>query len=250
MYSSFIIPFPVERVDNVTQTLRLLAHYHKDVLKNSEVLLMCQNRTGFIETEFLETNPHNLKLPCMQKGKLLNEAVKVAKSDILVFLDSDRVLPFGYFKEVIDNLKKRTAVTTKNMHRLSRPVSDAEIITDNFEFEPEHRSVENKILMRNFFSGNIVMYKEDYLQAGGMDEFYIGYGFEDHDMTNVLFNQGIQQVWREEVELHLYHERLTYGEGNQKRMFLNNGVRYCKKWQIPIPGKLQVELDQYTKVML
>lgn len=250
MQASFIIPFPIERIDNVTQTLRFLSHHHKELIQESEVLLMCQNRSGYLESNFKETQVHSMKLPCMQKGKLLNEGARLAKSEVLVFLDSDRILPKGYFAEVIGGLKKNSAVSTTNMRRLTRPASDEEILIDNYDFEPENRSIENKILMRNFFSGNIVMYKEDYLRVGGMDEFYIGYGFEDHDMTNILINQHINLIWRNDLELHLYHERLTYGEGHQKKMFLYNGVRYCKKWQIPIPGQLQVELDQYTKGLI
>lgn len=246
MYS-FVIPFPLARLDNVQQTLRLLHAHDPEVVEQSEIVLVCQDRCGKIDTKFAKYKLINMDLPNMQKCKLLNEAVRQTTYDTLVVLDSDRVLPKGYFKRVLATHQEDTAVTTKILYRLVRPVNDQDIIDGRFEFEEENRSVENKSLMRNLFAGNIVLKKSDYWKAGGMDESYIGYGFEDHDMTNRLVKAGIKPVWLDDVELHLYHERLTYGSGDQKKMFLDNGLRYCRKWNLPIPGKLQEEIKQYTK---
>ena len=250
MKASFIIPFPVERLDNVLQTIRFLDFNHSSLIKESELILMCQNRCGHIDSAFSKTSLHNLELPCMQKSKLVNYAVKRAVSDIIVILDSDRILPKDYFLNVISSLEPKTAVTTKSMKWLTSPVNDDDIKNELFQFIDDKRSMNNKILDRNFFSGNVVMFKQDYLDTKGMDEFYKGYGFEDHDMTNILLKHNIELVWRDEEEIHLNHERLTYGTGNQKKMFLNNGLRYCKKWGIQIPAQLQEELDKFTRSII
>lgn len=250
MIASFIIPFPVERLDNVLQTIRFLEFNHSSLINESELILMCQNRCGQIDSEFAETSLHNLELSCMQKSKLVNFAVKRSVSDIIVILDSDRILPKDYFINVISSLEPKTAVTTKSMKWLTKPANDDDIKNELFEFVYDKRSINNKILDRNFFSGNVVMFKQDYLDTNGMDECYQGYGFEDHDMTNTLLKHNIKLVWRNEEEIHLNHERLTYGTGDQKKMFLNNGLRYCKKWEIPIPAQLQEELDKFTRSII
>lgn len=247
MLASFIIPFPIARLDNVLQTTRLLEINHPETVSESEIIFVCQDKCGKIDTKFKGYQLHNLKCPYMEKCKLVNHAVKVSQSDILVFLDSDRVLPKGYFQQVIENLKPNTAVTSKILYRLTKPFSDQNIVDGKYTYEEENRSTENKPLMRNLFAGNCVMKKEDFNKAGGMDEDYVGYGFEDHDMTNRIVAAGIQPIWRDDIELHLYHERLTYGSGDQKKMFLDNGLRYCRKWNLPIPGKLQQELNIYTR---
>ena len=94
------------------------------------------------------------------------------------------------------------------------------------------------------------MLKQDYLDVGSMDESYVGYGFEDHDMTRKLEQNHIQAIFRPEIELHLYHERLTYGSGDQKKMFLDNGLRYCRKWKLPIPDCLRTEINLYKRKLV
>ena len=252
MLAAFIIPFPVARIDNVLQTVRFLEINHPEIVKISEIILMCQDRCGKIDTKFPHYQLHNMKCPYMEKCKLVNKGVECVSphTENLVFLDSDRVLPPGYFNDVLNNLKEGTAVTTKRLLRLTKPFSDQDILDGKYTYEEENRSIDNKALMRNLFAGNCTMKKKDFLKAGGMDEDYVGYGFEDHDMTNRIVQAGIEPVWRDEVELHLFHERLTYGSGDQRKMFLDNGLRYCRKWNLPIPGKLQHEINEYTKRMI
>lgn len=250
MYASFIIPFPLARLDNVLQTIRMLQINDPEVVEKSEIIFVCQDRCGKIDCQFAKYQLHNMQLPNMQKCKLLNHAVKQANSETLVILDSDRVLPQSYFKTVLESHKTNTAVTTTKLYRMTKPVMDKDLISGNYQYEEENRSVENKAMMRNLFAGNVVLKTADYWKAGGMDEEYIGYGFEDHDMTNRLIYAGVVPIWKEDIEIHLYHERLTYGSGDQKKMFLDNGIRYSKKWNLPIPGKLQQEIKQYSKRML
>lgn len=247
MIASFVIPFPLARLDNVMQTLRFLEYYHLDVVEQAEIVLMCQDRCGKIDTKFAKYQLHNMKCPYMEKCKLVNRGVAVSQSDVLVMLDSDRILPPGYFKDVIGSLKEGAVVTTKTIHHLSRPYGDQDIKDKKYQYVKDTRTTDNTALNRNLFAGNVVLTKADFLKAGGMDEEYVGYGFEDHDMTNRLLAAGIQPVWRDEIELHLHHEGQTYGIGDQKRMFIDNGLRYCRKWNLPIPPKLQAEINAYTR---
>lgn len=181
---------------------------------------------------------------------MMNEAVKVAESDLLVFLDSDRVLPAGYFDKVLRNYQPGTAVSTKNMWRLTEPTTDEAIIAGTFRYEIENKDTTNKMWTRTMFAGNCTISKAAFLQCGGCDESYHGYGFEDHDMTRTLETYGIKFIWHEDIELHLWHPRLTYGSGDQKKMFIMNGLRYCKKWGLPIPEELQKEMGGFMKGMV
>ena len=120
MLASFIIPFHSARIDNLLQTIRFLEENHKSVIASSELLLMCQDRCGQIQTQFQSTRLYNMKYDRIRKCQLLNEAIRFSEADKIVFLDSDRVLPPEYFSSVLSQLQPKTAVTTLKMWRLTR----------------------------------------------------------------------------------------------------------------------------------
>lgn len=250
MLATFLIAFHSRRIDNLSQVVRFLSLHHPDVVAESEIIFLCQDQCGVVDNDFLESKMINLKLPYMEKCKALNHGVRLAKSDKLVVLDSDRILPPGYFSDVLRNLKIGTAVTVRRTHRLHFSKGDNDIVSKNFAFNVENRSVSNEPFTRNLFSGNISIHKSDYWRAGGMDENYVGYGFEDNDMAMRIIQAGIIPVFRNEIEFHLFHESITYGSGDQKKMFLINGIRYCKNWDLPIPSQLQKEINDYTRNLI
>lgn len=239
MLASFLIPFHSRRIDNLAQTLRFLELHDREVLDQSEVILLCHDQIGYIETGFQKTHLENMHLPNMMKPVQLNHGVKMAQSDILVVLDSDRILPPGYFQKVLGSIEEDDMVTTRFMRKLTRPAADIDIIEEKYSFYDEERSISNRAYSRSAFSGNIVLYKKQYEKAGGMDESYVGYGFEDADMTARLTSVGVRPHYRPELELHLYHEECSYGDHDQKRMFLDNGLRFCRKWKVPYPQNLR-----------
>lgn len=247
MLATFLIAFHTRRIDNLTQTVRFLERFHPEVVSQSELILLCQDRCGFVDNGFAKSRTESMQLPCMQKSKMLNHGARIAQSDKIVVLDSDRILPAGYFCDVLYSLEPLTAITTKTMRRLLIAHSDQDILDGEYKFQVEERSTSNHPYMRNLFAGNVALHKADYWAAGGMDEAYEGYGFEDSDMAQRLIRRKVQGVFRPEIELHLYHESQTYGEGDQKRMFLSNGVRYCKNWNLPVPPPLQKEIDDYMR---
>lgn len=247
MLATFLIAFHTRRIDNLTQVVRFLSRNHPDVVKESEVIFLCQDQCGVVDNDFATSRMVNLRLVRMEKCKALNHGVHLAQSDKIVVLDSDRILPAGYFSDVLQNLEPGNAVTAKVTHRLKRPFADADIVAGEYDYEYESRSTSNALFSRNLFAGNVALHKTDYWHAGSMDEGYVGYGFEDSDMTMRLSRTGISAIFRPEIELHLYHEGATYGPTDQKKMFLNNGIRYCKNWNLPVPSQLQKEIDQYCR---
>lgn len=250
MLASFIIGFHTRRLDNLLQTIRFLELWHPAVVADSELILVCQDRCGKIDNAFKETQHFNLEVENMQLPKLSNFGVEQAYSENIVLLESDRILPPGYFADAISKLEPGQQVTTKNMLKLTKMASDKDIIDGTFEHRNEYRSVTNELLRRNMWSGNTLFKKEDFEKAGRMDETYIGYGWADHDMTCAMEAVGVKSIFREEIELHLYHEPLTYGAGDQKWLFIQNGLRFCRKWNQPLPDTLKDEISRYSKILI
>ena len=245
MWASFVIIFHTARMDNLLQTLRALGRDHRDVISNSQLVLVCQDYCDEINNHFGDYAHYNLEVECMQLPHLTNFGVERAKASKIIILESDRLLPAGYFKAVLDQLKDGIQITTRNMLKLTRPATDEEIINRTFDFKDEHRSDTAAIGMRNMWSGNTAITKADYMRVGKMDEEYHGYVWADTDMCRNTTAHGIESVFRDEIELHLWHPPATYGEGDQKWMFLKNGLRFCQKWNEPQPQWFREELAEY-----
>lgn len=260
--AAFIIGFHTARIDNIIQTIRFLTEWHYDVCKSSELLTICQNSCEELQEhwqnklqEVLKNFPGikfhaNLNLPCMQLPAITNFGVRHACSDEIVVLESDRILPLGYFRNVITRLRPGIMVTTKKILKLKEAVSDEHIRTGQYAAFSDDRSETNKPGSKNMWSGNTAFMKEDYLRAGGMDERYKGYGWADCDMTNAMTQAGVESVFRDETELHLWHPPQTYGEGDQKQMYYDNANLYCKKWNVPLPHNIPKVSSYQNKIIL
>lgn len=267
MYASFILAFHTARIDNLLQTLRFLEKDHANVVKKSQLILICQDFSPEIDNKFGDYKHYNLELECMQLPYVTNTGVKMSDSEVLVILESDRILPPGYFQNVIDTMQPNTMVTTEQMIRLDNPTCDKDIAVGlemaqhlhadptafqkpPFDYHEEHRSTTNELGHRTCFSGNITVMKTDYQRAGGMDENYKGYGWMDNDMTNTMLKAGVQPVFRQEVELHLWHEQTSYGTVNDSNFFTRNGLYFCRKWGVEIPDWLRETIAEKSRIML
>lgn len=251
MITSFIIRYHTRRLDNLLQTLRFLNLWQNSVISNSEVLLLCQDQCGEIKTNFKKTKNFNMNLSEMSMSKQLNFGVENSESDLIVLLDSDRILPYGYFKNIINHIQPREMISTLKMYKIPHMASDDDIINGEYGRIEEFRSINNKSLTRNIFSGNVLFWKKDFLECGGADEGYLGYGWEDHDLTESMLKTGVKPIFeKQSIELHLYHELKTYGSEDQKKLFINNGIRYCRKWKKPFPKEIIQDMSKYSRVLL
>lgn len=247
---SFIIYFHTKRLDNLLQTLRFLEINHLDTIKQSELVLICQDSCNSIDNGFGEYQHHNMNLPLMHLPLFVNVGVKYAKYNKLVILESDRILPKGYFEEILQELKLGVMVTTKKMNKLTATATNEEIINGTYETYCDDRSEICQLGVKNMWSGNTACMKEDFELVGKMDEFYKGYGWADCDMTLTMEKAGIQSIYKEDyTELHLWHEGKTYGQGDQKQMYHNNCFYLCKKWNVPIPHFIEREINMNKAVI-
>lgn len=242
MLGSFIITFHSARLDNLLQTLRFLERNHS-LTAHCQLVLVCQDKCEPLETFFARYDHFNLETEQMNLPKLTNFGVQQTISEKIVVLESDRILPYNYFTDIFEQLKPGLQITTKKMLKLTAPASDEQINNNDFSYKEEIRSEESQIGMRNVWSGNTAFMKADFIKAGQMDEEYKGYGWADNDMTERM-SEIVCSIFRPEIELHLWHPPLTYGDGDQKRMFLENGLKFCRKWNKPLPNWFRMELKE------
>jgi hypothetical protein len=182
-----------------------------------------------------------------------NLGVDNSDEEKIIILESDRILPPGYFKNTIDSMKPGVVTSPKQMIKLSEDVDDntIEFLVNNVHDRKdslnythirhhEDRSDTNKMGQKNVFSGNTAIMKSDYIKAGKMDESYIGHGWADTDMTDTVIKAGMEiQFIPDVMEIHLFHELKTYATVNYLGdRFVENGLYYCKKWNLMRPAVL------------
>lgn len=262
MIASFVIGFHTARIDNLLQTLRFLVTDHASIVKHAELHAICQDdceslpkeqfdQLDTIREAFHKSCITSLSLKQMRLPYVTNFGIKNAECDQIIVLESDRILPAGYFAEALSKLRDGVQITCLSMKKLKQPATDEDIRAGKFEYVDETRNQKNKLGMRNIWSGNTIFMRSDWERADRMDEAYKGYGWADSDMTRAMEVVGVQSVFLTSgTELHLWHPSATYGDGDQKKMFIDNGLYYCKKWEEPLPIWFIKEITQHKKVML
>lgn len=179
---------------------------------------------------------------------LTNEGIELASSDKIVVLESDRILPAGYFAEALEELHEGVEITTRKMVKLTAPATNDDIVQGNYESTCDDRSPACEFGIKNIWSGNTTLMKSDFNKVGQMDLFYKGYGWADCDMTLTMEQAGIRSIYKDNyTEIHLWHEGQTYGNGGQKQMYFDNCIYLCKKFGKPVPAFVRGEMTEHRK---
>lgn len=245
---SFIIIFHPKRLDNLKQTLHFLKQRENSDI---EVILCCQTYIKYFDSPFNNTKFINLESNTYLKPKMTNIGVKAAQNDIIVLLDSDRVLPTNYFTNTCSQLNPNEIITTKNLYYVLNKYNNAQIESGLIKKISDFRSEKNESMKKNLFSGNTIMWKSDYLRIGGYDENFAGYGFADNDMTKNALENGLTPIFLEENELHLYHDDLfdfnnqLLSRAEYKIICAINGLKYFNKWQL----KFDLAMEEFINIV-
>lgn len=168
-----------------------------------------------------------------RKTRALNNAVREAEGDILVFCDQDLIFPETHIKNIKKNIKK-------NIFLMGRPVSltleerviALNILEENKKYTEIVKNIQQwytkgvkKIILKDrmrrimnllklnkrgirLVGMSYAMYKDDYIAVNGYDEKYIGWGLEDDDLGNRLCVYGVKgkEFYEEPIQLHLFHK--------------------------------------------
>lgn len=241
MKISFIICLHTSRINNLKQTLRFLEKREPN-LHGSEIFI---NFHDIYENEIksdcflIKKVNHNLEI--YNKPLMCNHGVFNAENDIICILDSDRILPENYFFNASKNLNYNDFVTTEYIKQCIKEEDDLALENNSFEYIQEERSIKNSINCKNLFSGNVLFYKKKYMEIGGMDETFIGYSFNDNDITQKVISDPLNNALYNNVdEIHLYHDKnfffSTYNFTKEEKEVhcVTNMLKFCNKWKIEV----------------
>ena len=178
-----------------------------------------------------------------RKNKILNEAVRSADSDYLIFIDGDCIPHTEFIREHFENRIKRTCLTGRRVN-LSKKMTDSltvekvkekflekdfsKLIIDGLfgkSFDVERGFYFRSDFFRRLFNRkkrgllgcNFSLYKEDILSINGFDERYEAASIgEDTDIQFrlELDGQTIKPLVNIAVQYHLHHKLLPRARQN------------------------------------
>ncbi|UAY50995.1 glycosyltransferase [Ferruginibacter albus] len=231
MKASLIIPF---YKDLKGLELIFLA-LNKQSAKGAFEVIIAEDAEAKETIDFLLTIKPSLQFPVLhtsqedkgfRKCRALNNAVKLANSDYLVFIDGDCIPHNHLIKEYLA-LKEKNKVIYGRRVNLSQSITEKLLYTKNIgiltllnlltskssrvkeglylPFVP--RSMKSK---RQFWGCNWAVLKEHLFAINGFDEDYTEYGYEDIDTYNRLYAIGCRPESSKfrAIVYHLYHRHL------------------------------------------
>lgn len=167
-----------------------------------------------------------------RKTRALNNAVREAEGELLIFCDQDLIFPENHIKNIKKEMKEKNflmgrpmSVTEKEKNIICKLIREENSYKEAINCIPEEYKISNKKLYKkdklrrimNCFKLNkrgirlvgmsYAMYKKDYMAVNGYDEKYMGWGLEDDDFGNRLYVYGVKgkEFYETPIQLHLYH---------------------------------------------
>lgn len=254
MKITFVICLHSTRIENLKQTIRLLEKKEPNLIGSELIINFHDSYDEDLISSVFNIKKNNLNLEIYNKPFMCNYGVNKASNEIVCILDSDRILPYNYFYQLVFNMKENDFITTKFIKECVKDETDEDLINGNFICNLEERSVENKINHKSLFSGNVVFFKKNYIAIGGMDETFIGYSFNDNDITQkVMSNKNLNCIFLNQYEIHLYHEKNFYFKSRcftkeEKELHcVTNMLKFCNKWNIEINERYK-EAKEYLVI--
>lgn len=208
------------------------------------------------------------------RSQARNAGVEHASGEIIIFCDSDRVpcknFISGHYhahegrkKRVVignnlelftDNLEEKTEELVQSFRaddckilRKCRYFNFAESVTPIYD---EEGHTESGLAWLTLFSGNFSMRKEDFLDVGGFDTSFVGWGCENMELGYRLVLQGYDYCYKEEIyNCHLYHVSQRKADDNGSAF-----SHFCQMYKtqeiekLPMFLKGELSLQEYETI--
>lgn len=170
----------------------------------------------------------------------INKGISLAKSDIVFYLDCDRIPPVNFFYSGVRILQDKDCfVYPEKLSNLKIESTSPELIRrlsynpDSFLLLPEERTTNPlNIGKKTPFSGCVGFNKSTYIKTGGIDPIYKGWGFPDTDILMSATQKGMTFETIPGVEI---HQRHSYSVSSTEFTLHNiwNMSLFISKWKLP-----------------
>lgn len=160
-----------------------------------------------------------------RKNRMLNRAIKLSKTNQLIFIDGDCILHPRFIQQHLSNLQKGRFCIGRRVDldgKTSKLVKAGKVIIPSFGLMLKNNSIriEESFFLPGFLRKqkpkllgcNMSWHKDDLIRLNGFDETYETPGFgEDTDIEYRAIKAGIQPFSTRfrTIQYHLHHERPT-----------------------------------------
>lgn len=171
----------------------------------------------------------------------LNAGVQRATRPYVFYYDSDRIVPHGHVQYCLQVLHNRPAyVYAEKLYGLCKHMTCPELcalIQDPMvglhrEVYPDFRvSNPEHYEHKNPFAGGVAFRRETFLEHGGFDTRFVGWGYPDFDFFMNTTRRGAEFVKAPYVELHQKHDY----QAPDATVWLHNAWncwQYVRKWDL------------------
>ncbi len=210
---TFLIPLridSIERKENTEALIRYILNYFDTSLivleSDSARKYYPEDDNDSFSYEFIEDNNE-----FFYKTKCISRLINLAETTFVAVWDADVIVPFGQIITSVDILRKeqafltlpydgRACLTDKYSASLFKETGDIEIFMKLFPAMP---------LMYGYHStgGAFITSKEKYLDKGGENEMFYGWGPEDAERLKRLEIMNLPIHYTEGPLFHLWHPR-------------------------------------------
>lgn len=248
MKISIIVP-----VYNRIENLKYLIYCLKRQTSQIDELIIADDGSSVDVVNFLKKEVNDLNSTVkyiwqkdlgFRKTRALNNAVKEARGEILIFLDQDVILPFNFIEIIKKNMKKEYFLPfkiywmneneRKNFNKEKFEYSDLILRKEEIKKQILMSKIKNikyylglKDRGSNIVGAAFSLFKDDYIKVNGFDEEYRGWGKEDDDISWRLYKAGLKSrhISLKYPIIHLWH----YSDPSKKSGDMNESLFSIKK---------------------
>ncbi|MEI9933482.1 MAG: glycosyltransferase [Ferruginibacter sp.] len=248
MPASLIIPF----YKDIPALELILLALNKQSVKDFEVII-AEDDNALETVFFLQKKIPELNFSLQhisqedlgyRRARALNNGIKIAKNDFIIFMDGDCIPHKHYIKEYIKEKEEKKILYGRRVNlsenfsrqlRTGKSLIKLNMVT--LAFTESTRVIESFYLpfypqifksKRQLWGCNMGVLKKHLLEVNGFDEDYAEYGYEDIDIYWRLNKSGCQlkSVKYQAIVYHLYHPSKAASELMDKgKIFFDQKVK-------------------------
>lgn len=231
---TFVIPLRIdskEREENLDMLLALLSRMEGvDILLlegDSESKYRIKEHYENVQYYFIED--HDM---IFYRTKYLNRLIRKASSSVVGVWDTDVIVPECQIREAVDKIRSGEVIMAfpydGRFYTLSP--KDSSKVKDEQAYDFLYAEIENQVLMHGPHSvgGAFLVNKEKYLQAGGENENFYGWGPEDAERVKRMEILGYGVYFASGPLFHLYHPRKENSWFGSREVEIQNRSEFVK----------------------
>ena len=182
--------------------------------------------------------------PIFFRTHYINQLLKDVETPIAAVWDADIMLPFSQVEEAIRNVRDGCTIAYPYDGKyIILDETDSSLLKETKDFEKLHSLKLRSVFERPFCGGAFLVHKNRYIQIGGENEHFIGWGPEDAErMRRARILKHIVKWTQDGYAYHLWHPRLA----NSSYIDDESSVRARGEF-VKICCMDEIELFEYVK---